>query len=127
MNLDRINGITGDVAIKAPVRVTAAANIALSGLQIIDGVQLVAGDRVFPRAQTVAADNGIWVAATSSWSRALDFDGAFDVVQGTLIPVYAGTVNGGATWQFRRSGAITVGSTSLSFTQVSPPSFGSAA
>ena len=56
--------------VKASVRVATTANITLSGLQIIDGSTLVAGDRVLVKNQTVASQNGIYEAASGSWVRA---------------------------------------------------------
>lgn len=86
---DRIDGLTTSVAIKAPCRVATTANITLSGLQTIDGVTVEAGDRVLVKNQTAAAENGIWIAQSTAWSRARDFSGARDAVQGTLINVYS--------------------------------------
>lgn len=61
---------------KQSVRVATTANIALTGLQTIDGVVLVAGDRVLVKDQAAAKDNGIYVAAVGVWSRAADADSA---------------------------------------------------
>lgn len=114
LSVDRINGLTGDLAIKTPVRVATTANITLSGLQTIDGVALAAGDRVLVKNQTSAADNGIWVANTSAWSRALDFDGAYDVVQGTMVIINSGTVNGGSAFKLDTTSPV-IGTSSLTF------------
>lgn len=113
-SVDRINGLTGDLAIKTPVRVATTANITLSGLQTIDGVSLAAGDRVLVKNQTDAVDNGIWTASTSSWSRALDFDGSYDCVQGTLVSVTSGTVNEQTVWQLTTANPV-IGTSSLTF------------
>lgn len=58
----------------APVRATDQfTNLVLSGLATpVDGVTLVAGDRVLAKHQTVAAENGIWIAAAGAWTRAAD-------------------------------------------------------
>lgn len=114
ITVDRINGVTGDLAIKTPVRVATTANITLEGLQTIDGIALAADDRVLVKNQTTAANNGIWIANTSAWSRALDFDGRFDVVQGTMIPVVLGTVNAGSTFKLDTASPV-IGTSSLSF------------
>ena len=54
------------------VRLVAATNVpSLSGLQVIDGVQTVAGDTVLLTAQTSAINNGVWVVSMGGWSRAL--------------------------------------------------------
>lgn len=97
---DRIGGLTTSVAVKAPVRVaTTGDNIVLAGLQVVDSVQLQGGnggeilaDRVLVKDQTDPVENGIYKVSTGNWARAGDFDGPFDVVQGTLVYVVAGEV-----------------------------------
>jgi hypothetical protein len=69
------------------VQTTAA--ITLSGEQTINGVAVVTGDRVLVKDQASSVDNGIYVADTSAWSRAPDFDGSLDAVDGTLVLVRA--------------------------------------
>jgi phage-related tail fiber protein len=54
--------------------VATTANITLSGTQTIDGVAVVAGDRVLVKSQTAPAENGIYVVSNTSWSRSLDTD-----------------------------------------------------
>lgn len=51
-------------------------NITLSGLNAVDGYTPSANDRILVRAQTAAADNGIYLASAGSWSRAADADSA---------------------------------------------------
>lgn len=58
---------------KQSVRVATTAAIALAGLQTIDGVVLVAGNRVLVKDQAAAAENGIYVAAVGAWARATAF------------------------------------------------------
>lgn len=118
---DRLDGIQAGVAIKAPCRVSTTANITLSGEQTIDGVAVSANgsgtapDRVLVKNQTSSVDNGIYDVSTSGWTRAKDFDGARDVVQGTLVPVYAGTVNGRTTWQCTTANPVRPGTSSITF------------
>lgn len=114
---DRRQGVNAGAAIKVPVRVATTANITLSGLQTIDGVTVVADDRVLVKNQTTQSQNGIYVASSSTWQRALDFDGQFDVVQGTLVFVTQGTVHANQMWRVSTSGTITVDSTSIEFAQ----------
>lgn len=113
---DRIAGISSGVAIKAPVRVaTSGANIVLSGLQTVDGVSVVAADRVLVKDQTDQTQNGIYVANTSAWTRDFDFDGARDAIQGTLVLVTAGTVSGGVIYECTTANPITIGTSSIQF------------
>lgn len=114
--LDRLNGINGGIAIKAPCRVATTANITLSGEQTIDGIAAVADDRVLVKSQTNGVENGVYDVSTGSWSRSLDFDGNRDVVTGTVILVTAGTVNAGTLWRISTTGTITIDATSIAFT-----------
>ena len=112
---DRIDGISTSVAVKAPVKVCATGNISLIGEQTIDGVAVVSGDRVFLPLQTDATARGIYDVSTSAWKRSGDFDGARDIVQGTLIPVNLGTVNGGKLFKVSSANPMIIGTTALAF------------
>lgn len=112
---DRLFGANSSIAIKAPCRVATTANITLSGEQTIDGVAVVTNDRVLVKDQTDGTENGIYIADTSTWQRAPDFDGARDVATGTLVKVTAGTVNGGFIGELTTTGTITPGTTSIAF------------
>lgn len=116
--VDRIAGLTGSVGFKAPCRVATTAAITLSGEQTIDGVAIVSGDRVLVKNQSTTSANGIYNASTGAWSRALDFDGARDVVNGTLVYVTNGTANGGDVFALSATNPVTIDTTSLSFTSV---------
>lgn len=82
---DRLNGLMTSVGIKAPVRAVSTGPLVLEGLQIVGGKSLNDGDRVLVMHQSNAVDNGIYRAAASEWARAPDFNGAHDVVTGTLV------------------------------------------
>jgi hypothetical protein len=111
---DRIDGLTTSVAVKAPCVVATTANITLSGLQTINGVAVVADDRVLVKDQTDTVDNGIYVVSTSAWSRAKDFDGARDAVQGTLVIISA--ANGTEiVYRLTTANPVSIGSSSLVF------------
>ncbi len=53
--------------------VSGRANIALTGIQTIDGLSATAGYRVLVISQTNPIENGIWVTAAGAWARAVDF------------------------------------------------------
>ena len=83
---DRRLGLTGGAALKVPCRCATTANITLSGFQTIDGVTAASGDynlRCLVKDQTTAADNGVYDMDSGTWTRALDWDGTYDVVSGT--------------------------------------------
>lgn len=100
---------------KDSVRAATTANITLSGAQTIDGVSVVAGDRVLVKDQTTGADNGIYVAAAGAWARATDADTGGELSAGTCIPVEEGALNADTIWMLTNNGTVTVGTTALTF------------
>lgn len=100
---------------KDSVRAATTANITLSGAQTIDGVSVVAGDRVLVKDQSTGADNGIYVAAAGAWARATDADTGGELSASATIPVEEGTANADTLWMLTTNGAITIGATSLTF------------
>ncbi len=109
---DRLAGLTTSVAVKPACVVASSFDLPLTGLFTIGGVALQEGDRVLVRAQTDATENGIWVASSSDWTRALDFDGARDVVCGTIVLINADT---NFYYRVTTPDPITIGSTAISF------------
>jgi hypothetical protein len=103
---------------KLPVRAATTANITLSGTQTIDGVALIAGDRVLVKDQTSGQNNGIYVVAAGAWSRATDADTSDEVVPGISMFVSEGTENGNEQWALVTDAPITLGTTPLSFGQI---------
>lgn len=105
--------------VKDSVRVATTANITLSGTQTIDGISVIAGDRVLVKNQTTASANGIYVAAAGAWSRANDFDASGKVTSGAFTFVEVGTAGADSGFVLTTDGAITLGTTALAFTQFS--------
>jgi phage-related tail fiber protein len=100
---------------KHSVQVATTAPVVLSGLQTIDGVALVAGDRVLVKNQAVAKDNGLYVAAAAVWARSADADSSLEVTPGLLVHVERGTTNGDSIWQLVTDAPIVLGVTDLLF------------
>ncbi|WP_239499340.1 phage tail protein [Pseudomonas putida] len=103
---------------KQSVRVATTANIALAGLLTIDGIALVAGDRVLVKNQTAAKDNGIYLAAASGWTRAPDADISPEVTSALLVSVEQGATLADTRWQLVTDGVIVLGTTALTFQNV---------
>lgn len=79
---------------KDAVRVVSTTNqAAITGLLTIDGVTVVAGDRVLLAGQTTQTQNGIYVAASGAWTRSTDADASGELVDGSVVPVGSGTAN----------------------------------
>ena len=107
---------------KDSVRVASTANVTVSGPgAAIDGITLSSGDRVLLKNQSTASENGIYVfnGAASALTRATDADANAEVTAGMFVFVEEGTVNADQGFVLTTDGTITVGSTSLSFTQFS--------
>ena len=112
---DRISGYTAEVALKAPVVACTTANITLSGEQTIDGIAVVANDRVLVANQTDASENGIYDVSTTSWARSKDFNGSRDVVSGTRVYINQGTTYAGYEAQVTTSNTIEIGTSNIAF------------
>lgn len=110
--------IGAGVDFKESCRVATTANITLSGTQTIDGVALSVGNRVLVKNQSTASQNGIYVVASGSWSRALDANSNSLVTAGMTCWVSEGTTNADTQWLLITDDPITLGTTALSFTQV---------
>ncbi|WP_168232303.1 phage tail protein [Pseudomonas veronii] len=101
---------------KHSVLVATTANIALSGVQTIDGVLLPADARVLVKNQTASKENGLYVvSSTGVWKRAQDADSSVEVTPGLFVSVEAGTVNGDSVWQLVTDAPIVLGTTALAF------------
>lgn len=106
------------LAWKSPgVRAASTANLTLSGAQTIDGVSVVAGDRVLVKNQTTASANGIYVANAGAWVRSTDADSAAELLNAAVF-VSEGTTLGNSVWLMTTDAPITLGTTSLVWTQI---------
>ena len=114
---DRLAGLVGNVAIKAPCDVATTANITLNGEQTIDGI-VTSASRVLVKNQTSSINNGIYISDSGAWQRTNDFDGVRDVAQGTLVLVNGGTAGAGF-WYVSTTGNPTPGTDAISFGQSS--------
>ncbi len=104
---------------KAPVRVATTANITLSGAQTIDGVSVIAGERVLVKNQSTGSQNGIYVCGASAWARATDFDESADAKPASVIPVEEGSTNADKLFILSTNKTIVLGTTALNFVEIS--------
>lgn len=107
---------------KSPVRAatTAAGTLASSfeNGDTVDGVTLATGDRILIKDQATASENGIYVvAASGAPARAVDADSAAEMLNATVV-VEEGTANADKLFTCSTNAPITLGSTSLTFTQI---------
>lgn len=108
---------SGRTAYKDPVTVVATSNVALTGLQTIDGVALIAGDTVFTPAQSDATKRMIWVAAAGAWELRVDVSKPEYWPLGVRVFVLRGTTNAGTSWRLTSPVVIPIrpGATSLTW------------
>jgi hypothetical protein len=116
VSLAQLNAAVQGYSWKGPARAATTAHITLSGLQTIDGVSLVAGDRVLVKNQTSAAANGIYVVAAGAWPRATDLDTGAEAIGATAF-VSEGLSQGNSTWTQTTDAPVTLNTTTLVFTQ----------
>jgi hypothetical protein len=112
--------VSQGLSTKESVVVATTANITLSGTKTIDGIAVVVGDRVLVKNQTTAANNGIYVVSSTTWTRATDAvpgstlnPGAYVFVSRGNTQASSGWVLGqdGTTWsQFSGAGQLQAGS-----------------
>jgi hypothetical protein len=108
-------------AFAVPCRAATTANISLSGLQTMDGVVLIAGDRALVKDQTTATQNGIYTVASGSWSRPFDSDTGAELQVRSFFKITSGTVNADYYAVIQNTGTITVGTTVINYDLVLDP------
>lgn len=113
-----VDSVAQGLDVKGSCRAATIANISLSGAQTIDGVAIIAGDRVLVKDQSSAAQNGIYVAAAGAWSRATDADTWAELV-GAFTFVEEGSVNDNSGWVCTSPAGGTLGVTAVTWEQFS--------
>lgn len=116
-NKSYVDSTAAGLHVHAPVRAASTGNLTLSGTQTVDGVSLVASDRVLVKDQSTASQNGVYVVAAGAWSRATDMDVTGEAYGGAFMFVQEGTTNADSGWVCSTDGAITIDSTSIAFSQ----------
>jgi hypothetical protein len=113
---DYVDNLSAGLSWKDSVRAATTANITRSAPQTIDGVSVIAGDRVLVKNQTAPAENGIFVVAAGAWTRATDADAADELLQSAVF-VSEGTTQADTAWVMTTNAPITVNTTGLAFVQ----------
>ena len=106
--------------VKSPALVVSTSNVALSGLQTIDGVTLVSSNTVLLVGQTNAVQNGLWLAESGSWIRPTDFLTGTSAGNAYVL-ILEGTVNAGSSWVCSTPSAI-IDTNPIEFSEFSLPS-----
>lgn len=105
--------------VKDSVKAATTANITLSGTQTIDGISIVADDRVLVKDQSTASENGIYLCKAGAWARSDDF-AVGQAEAGAFCFVEQGTVNADNGFVCTADkGSDVVGTNNLPFAQFS--------
>jgi len=108
------------------VRGASTADIAdLSAFTVagVDGLTYAAGERILLKNQTATEENGVYLVGTvaagvAPLTRALDADGAAEIVPGMLVHVSEGTAAANSWWFLSTNAPITIDTTGLAFVEV---------
>ncbi len=117
--VDALAGGGADPKDSCRAATTADVDLATGGLLTIDGVALADEDRVLVMHQTAPEENGIYVAQSGAWTRAVDADTSPKVTAGMYCFVNEGTVNGDKGYVLTTNDPITLDTDPLTFVQFS--------
>ena len=109
------NAVVG-LSFKKSVRAASTTNISLLGLQTVDGVSLVAGNRILVKNQTNAFENGIYDVNSGGWVRSPDLN-IWSEIPSAFVFVEEGTTNADASWVCTSDQGGTLETTSINWAQ----------
>lgn len=118
VNLAQAQGLVSGLSWKDPVDAATTGNVTLSGNQTIDGV--VTPTLVLVKNQTNGAENGVYTTNAGAWTRGLAWDTGTEFYSAALF-VRQGTVNADTQWVCTNDLSPTLGTTPITFAQVSGP------
>lgn len=113
-----VDSVAQGLNVKQPVIAATTASITLVGGQVIDGITVVAGNRVLVKNQSTASQNGIYVVQTTVWTRATDMD-AWSEVPSAFTFVETGTTQADTGWVCTSDPGGTIGTTAINWAQFS--------
>lgn len=129
MGLTRIRAQQiSNIDYKQAVRVVTTTNIAsLAGgaPNSVDGVNLVAGDRILVTGQNTGSENGLYQVQTlgtgsnGTWTRTSDGNETGEIEAGMVVMVTEGATYADTPWKLTTNDPIVVGTTALVFVQFS--------
>jgi hypothetical protein len=132
MGLTRIRAEQiSDIDYKQAVRVLTATNVTLAAgaPSTVDGVSLVAGDRILVTGQSTTSQNGLYdvsivgSGSNGTWVRTSDSNQTGEINAGMIVMVTEGTEWGDTSWKLITDDPIVIGITALTFLQNTGNSF----
>ena len=113
-----VDSVAQGLDTKGSVVAATTANITLSGAQTIDGVSIVAGNRVLVKNQTASQNNGIYDASATTWTRSADAS-TWDELVSAYVFVETGTTQADTGWVCTINAGGTLGTTPITWAQFS--------
>ncbi len=117
-NKGYVDALAQGIDAKASCVVATTANITLSGTQTIDGIALSVGDRVLVKDQSTASQNGIYLCASSTWTRTTDAN-TWDELVAAFTFIEKGTTQANNGYISTITAGGTLGTTAVTFAQFS--------
>lgn len=117
-NKSYVDTVAQGLDTKASCVAATTVDITLSAPQTIDGIALIAGDRCLVKNQSTTANNGIYLVAAGSWTRALDMD-TWAEVPGAYVFIETGTTQADTGWVCTSNAGGTIGVTAITWAQFS--------
>lgn len=118
VNKQYVDAVAQGLNPKQAVKCATTADITLSGLQTIDTYTTLAGDRVLVKNQSTQSQNGIYIAGSSTWTRATDMD-VWSEVPGAYTVILNGSANINTGWVSNSADTGTINVTPITFVQFS--------
>lgn len=116
---NKVAGVSWKQAVRVATTVNGTLASAFENGDAIDGVTLATGDRILIKDQSSGSENGIYVvAASGAPTRATDADSGAEMINATVYVSEGGT-NADKQFTCTTNAPITVGSTVLTFVQLS--------
>lgn len=114
---DKVAGLSWKEEVRVATTVAGTLATSFENGDTIDGVTLATNDRILIKDQAAPEENGIYtVNASGAPTRATDADTAAEI-NGAAVFVMEGTSNNGKRFVLATSGAITLGTTALTFAE----------
>ena len=114
-----VDSVAQGLDTKQSVVVATVTAINLTGQpQTVNGVSVVTGNRVLVKNQASSYDNGIYIVASSAWTRAIDMD-TWSEFPGAYVFIEGGTLYANSGWVCKAGNTGTVGSSPVTWEQFS--------
>ncbi len=121
---DAVAGLRTRIVVEAATTANIDLSADLQNGDTIDGVTLATGDEVLVKNQSTGSQNGIYtVVSSGTANRSTEYD-SIDELSGQMVIVNQGTANDNKFFLCSTNSNASLGSDSITFTQVTPQNSG---